>query len=82
MRALQNGYILVMIVLMVTLYATTSALNDGEELQNGAVLTDYLDDPVDSCTNYERYESQNGIDAHEVLIKDKECEVIPTGNEK
>ena len=33
MRALQNGYILVMIVLMVTLYATTTALNDGEQSQ-------------------------------------------------
>ena len=29
MRALQNGYILVMII-MVTLYATNRALNDGE----------------------------------------------------
>ena len=30
---------------------------------------------IDPCTHYERYESMSGIDAHEVLIKDKECEV-------
>tara|TARA_B000000609_G_scaffold122168_1_gene96047 strand:+ start:874 stop:1113 length:240 start_codon:yes stop_codon:yes gene_type:complete len=77
MRALQNGYILVMIVLMVTLYATTTALNDGEAKSIEPVPTDYLDEPIDPCTHYERYEFDvPGIDAHEVLIKDKECEVL------
>ena len=79
MRALQNGYILVMIVLMVTLYATTTALNDGEAKSIEPVPTDYLDDPVDSCTNYERYDPT--VLMHMKLIKDKECEV-PIQNEK
>ena len=34
-----------------------TALNDGEAKSIETVPTDYLDEPIDPCTHYERYES-------------------------
>ena len=41
-----------------------------------SVPTDYLDSPVDMCTQVERYEFDTpGIEAHEVITK-KDCEEV------
>ena len=41
-----------------------------------SVPTDYLDSPVDMCTQIERYEFDTpGIEAHEVITK-KDCEEV------
>ena len=93
MRALQNAYLMVMMLVIITVFTTTGCQSNTIELLDGlcfndkdgtficdpdiqSVPTDYLDSPVDMCTQVERYEFDTpGIDAHEVITK-KDCEEV------
>ena len=73
MRELQNGYIMVMGLIILTVIACTSAIGENTV---SPVPTDYLDSPVDKCTQIERYEFDTpGIDAYEIETK-KDCEEV------
>ena len=93
MRALQNAYLMVMMLVIITVFTTTGCQSRTIELLDGLcfndkdgtficdpdiqpVPTDYLDSPVDMCTQVERYEFDTpGIEAHEVITK-KDCEEV------
>ena len=79
MRELQNGYLAVMGLIIVTVIACTSAI--GEDTF-APVPTDYLDAPQSECIHTERYEFDTpGIDAHEIKTK-KKCEEVISQHEK
>lgn len=87
MRELHNGYLMVMMLIIITFLLTTGCQSRTIELLDGLcfndkdgtyvciepVPTDYLDSPVDECIHIERYEFDTpGIEAHEVKTK-KDC---------
>jgi hypothetical protein len=71
MRELQNSYLMVMLLILFTVVASTGIVNS-KNVQ--PVPVDYLDDPKTECYDVERfYFDTPGIDPHEVKTK-KECE--------